>query len=1014
MLKKKVLALVLVLCMLFSMVPTYAAKNDVYGHWAETDMLRLSSLGIMEGYEDGSYKPDKYVKKSEFIKLMNRAFGLERKASITYGDVASNVWYYPEIQRAEAAGYMFTFSKQVRPERDLSREEAAAMFGKLLGLYSTETSRFEDASSISSWALPYVTAVEKAGIINGYPGDIFSPKGTITRAESATIISRTIGKYYNVAGTYTELVDKNATVAESGVTLRNMTIPGDLYIAESVGTGTVTLENVKVQGRVLTVGSPNATLVLKGENTEVEVMSNVTVRVASAINKLTVSSGYTTNITVDNGASVALLTLGSAANVTGAGTIKKAVINASGSTFAKKPLEWSFRSGIGATMEGTYTTTAGVSDNGFVSGYPKATLKQSVLNAANVTIEATAKLTKPGYLHYVAVIADSAQPTAQQIKLPGSTGSTTIAKDGHTPVYDTASEIVVTLSELPSTMQYDVWMVVEDIATGVLGTPVKVTPERPIYAQDPFVQSVTDTTATISVKLNKNATVFWAAVPKTSVTTPTAQQIIAQTATYGLICGNKPFTANYLDSFTVTGLTLGASAYDIYLVTRDAAGNISPATPTKLTLSDMANTMTVTYSTTPTNGEYMTYTNITLTFAKEMYRKTNSDKTLISFLIPEALKSCLTITATDVATGQQTVITDYTVTANGNKSMTIRPIPMWAEATIYTVEVKDLVSLDNAAPSPAKFDFSTYRAGSIVAAPTASKPNGVTVYPGEKITLSTATPGAMIEYRDPMTGSLLYGSGSGVTVQIPDMPTVQIQARAFANGQYSQQITFHYSVARDAVMPKLVTDQGIEIPDGMTMAAGSTIYLTCSDPDATVYYIVSDTDDGTSPDKTTSSHASGASRTPILVQASTTSKFYIKALAVKGSGSDQTVSSVVTFTINVLQSSVNGAMMAPVFLLNGNTVSQQIQYVQNVDHLTVANYSGASAIYYTISYAYDTTTDPRNPTSNRVMINGTGGEIPLSMYGYQSMVIRATAYNGYSYSDVATLTVNFYNPFPNT
>ena len=48
---------------------------------------------------------------------------------------------------------------------------------------------FNDSGAIASWAADAVSAMQKAGIINGKPGNIFDPTGNATRAEAAKMIS---------------------------------------------------------------------------------------------------------------------------------------------------------------------------------------------------------------------------------------------------------------------------------------------------------------------------------------------------------------------------------------------------------------------------------------------------------------------------------------------------------------------------------------------------------------------------------------------------------------------------------------------------------------------------------------------------------------------------------------------------------------------------------------------------------------------------------------------------------
>ncbi len=90
------------------------------------------------------------------------------------------------------------------PNNYMTRQEFAKIMTGYLGLkvddYAAVSLPFADASSIDSWALPYVKAIYASGVIKGKDGGngklVFDPKGSVTRAELITIIGRTSPKGY--------------------------------------------------------------------------------------------------------------------------------------------------------------------------------------------------------------------------------------------------------------------------------------------------------------------------------------------------------------------------------------------------------------------------------------------------------------------------------------------------------------------------------------------------------------------------------------------------------------------------------------------------------------------------------------------------------------------------------------------------------------------------------------------------------------------------------------------------
>lgn len=85
-------------------------------------------------------------------------------------------------------------------------------------------------------------------------GKVLAPQDNITRAEFAQIFASIIQSYITVKGEYTKDYDGNLLVRCADVTLKDMTIKGDLIVGCGAADGTITLDNVTVTGRLLVWG----------------------------------------------------------------------------------------------------------------------------------------------------------------------------------------------------------------------------------------------------------------------------------------------------------------------------------------------------------------------------------------------------------------------------------------------------------------------------------------------------------------------------------------------------------------------------------------------------------------------------------------------------------------------------------------------------------------------------------------------------------------------------------------
>lgn len=309
--------------------------SDTNGHWAEKQISEWASKKWVNGYMDGSFKPDAFISRGEFMAFINRSFGFQEQAPIQYTDVSASGWMRDEVAKAVKAGYITGYADgKVRADRPISRQEAAVIVARLLLLDETVNRQavggFSDITMIAKWSRGAVGAVAEAGMMKGYGDQSFRPNALITRAEAVVTLDRAVTVRYTVtydqAGTYgpsigTEIVKRDVVVNTAGITLQNMIITGELILAEGIGEGNVFLDNVKV-GK-LNILSKSTVELRRGTVEELTVFKK--------------AFGVTLNIGTE--ATIAKLILDTLAKVEGKGSIKLAVISeqARETTFEKQP-----------------------------------------------------------------------------------------------------------------------------------------------------------------------------------------------------------------------------------------------------------------------------------------------------------------------------------------------------------------------------------------------------------------------------------------------------------------------------------------------------------------------------------------------------------------------------------------------------------------------------------------------------------------------------------------------------
>ncbi|AGL03807.1 S8 family serine peptidase [Desulfoscipio gibsoniae] len=177
--------------------------SDIDGHWAEVDIRQLVSRGMLKGYPDGSFKPDQAVNRVEFTALVTRLIGGDgstTKLPFKDAEVIPR-WARSAVALAYSRNLAMGYEDNTfRPYERITREEAAVL---LVRIYDTINGvpeglpaplPYNDQGGISAWALEDVRKVRTLGLLSGKPGNLFTPKDYITRAETAAALNHLLYK----------------------------------------------------------------------------------------------------------------------------------------------------------------------------------------------------------------------------------------------------------------------------------------------------------------------------------------------------------------------------------------------------------------------------------------------------------------------------------------------------------------------------------------------------------------------------------------------------------------------------------------------------------------------------------------------------------------------------------------------------------------------------------------------------------------------------------------------------
>lgn len=165
--------------------------TDVKGHWAERALIGFAKLGVINGYSDRTLKPDAKVSRAEFAVMLDRLFDLEADAArkVSFVDVEGK-WGSASIQKLASLGILNGYGDgSFQPAKTLTRQEAIVVVSRLLDLRNPAKNgpkaAVADLNEASSFA---VDAIEKAAEVGLVRGGEFRPQADSTRAETLQVL----------------------------------------------------------------------------------------------------------------------------------------------------------------------------------------------------------------------------------------------------------------------------------------------------------------------------------------------------------------------------------------------------------------------------------------------------------------------------------------------------------------------------------------------------------------------------------------------------------------------------------------------------------------------------------------------------------------------------------------------------------------------------------------------------------------------------------------------------------
>lgn len=161
----------------------------------ENTVEQTDDVQYIQGYPDGSFKPSKSLTRAEATVVLANILNIQPtndNYETKFSDVKPQQWFYNYVSALTEKGIINGYPDGTfRPNDKITRAEMVTLVVKALGLNGEYESSFSDISN--SWAKDAIAIASAKGWINGYSDGTFRPNDSITRAETVVFLNNVIG-----------------------------------------------------------------------------------------------------------------------------------------------------------------------------------------------------------------------------------------------------------------------------------------------------------------------------------------------------------------------------------------------------------------------------------------------------------------------------------------------------------------------------------------------------------------------------------------------------------------------------------------------------------------------------------------------------------------------------------------------------------------------------------------------------------------------------------------------------
>ncbi|MBW7452467.1 S-layer homology domain-containing protein [Paenibacillus sepulcri] len=179
----------------YAVIGHSTALTDIANSWAKEFIQTLADKMIINGYEDGTFKPRSNVTRAEFVTMLAGGLGLaDKDGASSFTDVSPSAWYGEVVHTVSERGFITGYEDgSFKPNQQISRQEEAVILLRVLKYLnkqpaSVDADGFKDSAAIAGYAKQAVSVLATLNIVGGDENGNFNPASFATRAETAKMM----------------------------------------------------------------------------------------------------------------------------------------------------------------------------------------------------------------------------------------------------------------------------------------------------------------------------------------------------------------------------------------------------------------------------------------------------------------------------------------------------------------------------------------------------------------------------------------------------------------------------------------------------------------------------------------------------------------------------------------------------------------------------------------------------------------------------------------------------------